>query len=195
MTKCRTTVSALATALLLAAGPASGQVVAERSAAETEPPFGGPENVAYAGALWLALVDARLAGGERLLAKPYAGREPHGSVLVLLEGTVEAGGHKGLAIVKRNYLAEGLTVGDVANDPSGNLDSVTVMFRREAGYDPDTLNWFWAKYGPEGELATTPDGTPLAGRVAKGAAEGCIACHAEAPGGDYVFSHDRVAGQ
>jgi hypothetical protein len=31
----------------------------------------------------------------------------------------------------------------------------------------------------------------LAGRVAKGANEGCIACHTSAPGKDYVFTHDR----
>jgi len=31
----------------------------------------------------------------------------------------------------------------------------------------------------------------LAGRVAKGAPTGCIACHKAAPGGDYIFNHDR----
>ena len=31
----------------------------------------------------------------------------------------------------------------------------------------------------------------LAGRVAKGAPKGCIACHRAAPGGDLVFNNDR----
>lgn len=31
----------------------------------------------------------------------------------------------------------------------------------------------------------------LAGRVAKGADQGCIACHQTAEGGDYVYTHDR----
>jgi hypothetical protein len=35
-----------------------------------------------------------------------------------------------------------------------------------------------------------PDGMQLAGRVAKGADEGCIACHTGAAGDDYVFTFD-----
>ena len=46
---------------------------------------------------------------------------------------------------------------------------------------------------PEGSLDQNPKGIPLAGRVAKGMDQGCIACHKAAPGGDYVFNHDRYA--
>jgi hypothetical protein len=48
------------------------------------------------------------------------------------------GGHKGLAIVKRNYGGDGVSVPAVANDPNTYLKAVTVMFQREAGYDEDT---------------------------------------------------------
>lgn len=33
-------------------------------------------------------------------------------------------------------------------------------------------------------------GVPLAGRVAKGTTMGCMACHANAEGGDYLFVND-----
>jgi hypothetical protein len=69
---------------------------------------------------------------------------------------------------------------------SGHFDSVTVMFEREEGYDPENDNWFWAKYGFAGSLDETPDGEQMAGRVA-----GCIGCHQEAEGGDYLFTFNR----
>ena len=48
-----------------------------------------------------------------------------------------------------------------------HLGAVTVMFRREAGYDAQNKNWFWAKYLPDGSLDKNPNGMQLAGRVAK----------------------------
>lgn len=65
------------------------------------------------------------------------------------------------------------------------------MYRREAGYDADNGNWFWAKYTPYGEVEQNTSGVYLAGRVAKGATKGCIACHKSAPGNDMVFNTDR----
>ena len=62
---------------------------------------------------------------------------------------------------------------------------------REAGYDDDNENWFWAKYLPDGSLDKNPKGMELAGRVAKGADMGCIACHSAAPGDDYLYVNDR----
>lgn len=165
-----------------------------RSLAETQPPFSGPANVEYAGVLWQTLVDEHLAGPEAIQATPYEGQEPHGAILVTVERPLTLGEHTGQVIVKRNHLGEGVSKEAVANDPARFLDSVTVMYQREAGYDPDHKNWFWAKYKPDGSLATNPKGMALAGRVAKGADQGCIACHAAAPGGDYVYNHDRLAG-
>ena len=46
-------------------------------------------------------------------------------------------------------------------------------------------------YRADGTLDKNPKGMQLAGRVAKGAAKGCIACHTAAPGGDMVFNNDR----
>jgi hypothetical protein len=63
----------------------------------------------------------------------------------------------------------------VIADPAGHLGAVTVMFRREAGYDAANGDRFYAKYLPDGSLDVVPDGTAPAGRV--GPADGCIACH------------------
>lgn len=171
------------TALLIASGCA-----ATLSAA---PPFGGEEDVAYSQDLWAALKDAGLAGDGAIHGTPYEGQHPHGAVLQTLDSTVTVNGHTGEVIVKRNYGGEGVSVSKVANDPDAFLASVTVMFRREQGYDPDNANWFWAKYKPDGSLDTNPKDMQLAGRVAKGADQGCIACHTAAPGGDYVYNNDR----
>ena len=68
--------------------------------------------------------------------------------------------------------------------------AVTVMFQRESGYDDDNKNWYWAKYLADGSLDKNPKGMELAGRVAKGADAGCIACHSGADGEDYEFLRD-----
>ena len=61
------------------------------------------------------------------------------------------------------------------------------MLQREAGYDDDNDNWFWAKYAPDGSVMANPKGMKLAGRVAKGMPAGCISCHLSAEDGDYLF--------
>lgn len=155
------------------------------------PPFGGEEDVSYSQDLWTALGDANLAGDGAIQGTPYEGQHPHGAVLQTLAGTLTVNGHTGEVIVKRNYGGEDVSVSKVANDPGSFLASVTVMFRRAQGYDPDNADWFWAKYKPDGSLATNPKDMKLAGRVAKGADKGCIACHTAAPGDDYVYNNDR----
>jgi len=155
------------------------------------PPFGGEEDVAYSQELWKVLESADLAGEDAILTTPYKGQHPHGAVLETLYGNVTVNDHTGDVIVKRNYGGQGVSTTKVGNNPGEFLKSVTVMFKREDGYDPDNANWFWAKYKPDGSLDTNPKGMELAGRVAKGANQGCIACHKPAPGGDYVFNNDR----
>jgi hypothetical protein len=169
----------------LVTGLAAAGLIAA-AAAQDAAPFGGEEDVAYAETLWNALVDANLAGDNAVNTVPYEGVEPHGLVLETLYRDLEVDGHTGLVVVKRNYGPEGVTVEEVTADRSGHFDSVTVMFEREEGYDPENDNWFWAKYGFAGSLDETPDGEQMAGRVA-----GCIGCHQEAEGGDYLFTFNR----
>lgn len=166
---------------------------ASSGASEDARPFGGPDSTAYAAELWATLEDAGLAGPGYLVSKPYEGQHPHGAVLDTVEQEITVDGHSGIAIIKRNYGGEGISVAGVADAPGKWLKSVTVMYRREKGYDPDNRDWFWAKYSPDGTLNKNPKGMALAGRVAKGMDAGCIACHAGAPGGDMVYNHDRFA--
>ena len=166
-------------------------LLAGTSGTASAQPFGDADSIRYAADLWRALRVANLAGPDAMISKPYEGTHPHGAVLDTIEGTLELRGREGTFIVKRNYGGEGVSVEAVANDPNRWLKAVTVMYRREAGYDPENKDWFWAKYLPDGSLDKNPAGMSLAGRVAKGKPQGCIACHKGAPGGDMVFNNDR----
>lgn len=184
----------------LLAMPGAGGVLAgeasvgDDSRLETDPPFGGPMNVEYAQVLWDRLVGNDLVGPQAIRSYPYAGNSPHGQALEFLETMITVDNHEGVVMVKKNYVGEGdldsLKRG-VLNEREKHLASITVMFQREDGYDPDHDNWYWAKFQPDGQLETNPKGMSLAGRVAKGTNKGCIACHTAAPGNDYVFTHDR----
>ena len=183
----RSLITALAAAGVLAACAGTSM----RSTESDDAPFGGPASVAFAADLWQAMTAAGLAGGGALQGTPYTGQHPHGAILDTLDTTLSVGGRRGEIIVKRNYGGEGVSKAAVADDPARHLKAVTVMFRREKGYDSDNADWFWAKYLPDGSLDTNPKGAALAGRVAKGAPKGCIACHRAAPVGDLVFNNDR----
>ncbi len=154
-------------------------------------PFGDPEDVKYSQALWKALTKANYIGRDAIMSTPYTGQHPHGAILDTIDGSVKVKGHTGQVIVKRNYGGDGVSKKTVSDNPGKYLKAITVMFKRESGYDSDNRDWFWAKYLPDGSLDKNPKGMQLAGRVAKGAAAGCIACHKAAPGGDYVFNFDR----
>ncbi|MEZ5594018.1 MAG: cytochrome P460 family protein [Gammaproteobacteria bacterium] len=158
------------------------------SASQAQPPFGGPDDIAYASRLWQALIQANLVGSNAIQSKAYPGQHPHGAVLQTIYTSLNLEGQDNRLIVKRNYGGDGVSVQSVAENPDRFLAAVTVMYQRP-GYDPDNGNWFWAKYLPDGSLDKNPKGMQLAGRVAKvNPPAGCIACHNAAPGGDMVFT-------
>ncbi|MFP4623090.1 MAG: cytochrome P460 family protein, partial [Gemmatimonadota bacterium] len=66
-------------------------------------------------------------------------------------------------------------------EPDSTMASVTVMYKVE-GYAPDAGDWFWAKYGPEGEVQ------------ASGHAQACLECHSEAAA-DHDYLMTAMAGQ
>lgn len=149
------------------------------------PPFGGDADTAYAKKLWQVMSDAKLVGENSVKVRPFEGNEPHGTIQEVVATTATIDGHSGRLLVKRNHGGkDGLTVEEVYDNPTKYLAAITVMFKREAGYDADNKDWFWAKYKPGGELDKNPKGMLLAGRVAKGADKGCIACHTAAGGAD-----------
>jgi len=188
MKKSRIIIAAL-TGLLVSACTTT----ADKGSMPMAAPFGGQQDITYAASLWTALTAARLAGPGAVESTPYTGQHPHGAILQNIESILTVGRETGAVIVKRNYGGEGVSKEAVAGNPNAYLKAVTVMFKR-AGYDPDNQDWFWAKYKPDGSLDTNPKGMALAGRVAKiDPPAGCIGCHKAAPGGDYVFTHNRLA--
>lgn len=166
-----------------------GLTMTAGSAVAQDAAFGTEVDTGYAQQLWDAMISARLVGEDAIMATPYDGSEPHGMMLETFYSSATIDGHTGQLIVKRNYGPEGVEADQILMDPGKHLGAVTVMFRREDGYDADNANWFWAKYLPDGTLDKNPAGMELAGRVAKGADAGCIACHSGA-GEDYVFTSD-----
>ncbi len=152
------------------------------------PPFGSDEDTAYARDVWQAMENLRLAGPDAMHARPYEGTDPHGMMLETFYTKATIRGQTGDLIVKRNYGPKGVSEEEVQMNPDKHLGSITVMFRREKGYDPETKDWFWVKYLPDGSLDKNPKGMALAGKVAKGASKGCIACHSLADGGDFVYT-------
>lgn len=163
--------------------PGSGGMMMQGQA-----PFGDADSIAYSRELWSALERVRLVGPSAKPDRVYTGTHPHGAMLENLSDSVTVRGHEGEVIVKRNYGGPGITADKVAADRKAWLKAVTVMFKREKGYDTEDQDWFWVKYKPDGSLFTNPKGMQLAGRVAKGMPMGCIACHKAAPGGDMLYT-------
>lgn len=154
---------------------------------ESEPVFGGPEDVEFAAGLW-----AGMEGYHEwpMASDVYEGASPHGAYLRMYYSMVAVDGVPYHVIVKDNFGGEGATIETVGEAPGDYLMAVTAMVQREAGYDDETMNWYWVKYDPDGSVSMNDTGMQLAGRVAKGMSQGCIACHANAAGGDYLFVND-----
>lgn len=151
-------------------------------------PFGSEHDAGYAKLIWAAMEEQRLVGDNSIYSFPYEGTDPHGMMLETFYSKATIEGHTGDLVVKRNYGPEGVSAEEVLSDPKGHLGAITVMFRREAGFDEETKNWFWVKFLPDGSLDKNPKGMMLAGKVAKGMDVGCIACHTGADGDDFVFT-------
>ncbi len=164
------------------------------SASAQMAPFGSDEDLAYAKQVWEAMEAQNLVGDHAIRSFPYEGTAPHGAMLQTFYSAAKIGDHNGALIVKRNYGPADVTEDQILEDPGKHLGAITVMYKREDGYDPDNQNWFWAKFLPDGSLDKNPKGMSLAGKVAKGMDKGCIACHSGAGGDDYVFTTDAPVG-
>lgn len=158
------------------------------AAAQATPPFGTDADVSFAGDSWTAMVELGLVGPAFEPAEVERGFAPHGAFVEIISGQINVGDEDLEYWVKRNYGGEGISRELVEEDRQAWLKAVTFMVKRP-GYDPDNQDWFWVKYMPTGDLFTNPAGIPLAGRVAKGSSSGCISCHKNAPGDDYVFKN------
>uniref|UniRef100_UPI0026398212 cytochrome P460 family protein n=1 Tax=Sulfurimonas sp. TaxID=2022749 RepID=UPI0026398212 len=151
-----------------------------------KPPFGSADDIAYAKDLWKKM---EAKGLNSTPANLYVGGPPHGKVREVIEGTID--GKR--VIVKRNYGGKGVSLASVMKNRGMYLKAITVMAKREKGYDSDNADWFWVKYAPDGTIMQNPKKMALAGKVAKGQPQGCIACHSSASGNDLVFVHNKEA--
>ncbi len=152
-----------------------------------EMPFGGEKDVAFAKALWTAMDGY---DGWIMQSEIMPGKSPHGAFVRLYYNIITIDGMAYHVVVKDNYGGEGVTLEMVKASPGDHLMAVTPMVQREVGYDPDNNDWYWVKYGPDGVVAGNDMKVAMAGRVAKGMPMGCIACHAKAGDGDYLFTND-----
>ncbi len=160
---------------------------AQERALAQDMPFGGSEDVAFANKLWKAMDGYK---DWKLTTAVYDGQSPHGKFLRLYQTYVTVDRKSYPIIVKDNFGGRGATKKRVEKDPADYLKAVTIMLEREEGYDPDNDNWYWVKYDKRGQVLKNPKEMLLAGRVAKGMPAGCIACHGQADGGDYLFLND-----
>lgn len=151
-------------------------------------PFGGAADVTFAESLW-DVMDGYL--GWPMQSAVVVGGTPHGAFVRLYYNILQVDGRNFHVVAKDNYGGDNATIESVNASPADYLGAVTVMVQRERGYDPDNADWYWVKYLPDGSLDVNPAGVQLAGRVAKGADSGCIACHLKAENADYLFSNDQ----
>lgn len=98
------------------------------------------------------------------------GRAPHGpqhKVYVNEAGltSTQPPAKYGTIEVKENYTKD------------GKLAAITVQYKIE-GYNPADGDWFWAKYGPDGEVQ------------AEGKVNGCIGCHGVRAANDFILVHE-----
>jgi len=170
------------------------------TSAGADQPAGSPADVSYARRLWAAMEAEKMVGAQARHLEPFIGAaRPHGWILEIDHRNIVVDGHTGFLVMKNNYNGTDLTVAQVEADRARYLSSVTVMYQREAGYDPQDQDWFWVKYKPNGDLFNRPMGSkqvPMAGRLFKGkdgqSVGGCLYCHRSAGGGDYIFYPDIV---
>jgi len=176
----RLAVGSLMVSAMLLSGCTAMKVMMQR-------PFGSSKDVAYGNALWKQLEAKGYNSTKSVL---FDGSLPHGTILEVVEGKIDGK----TVVVKRNYRGEDITIDKVKNDRAKYLKAITVMAKREDGYDPQNQNWFYARYNADGSYYKKMGMLPLVGRVGKGMGEGavtCISCHRSAPDGDFRFVKDN----
>ena len=101
----------------------------------------------------------------------YPGKSPHGAYLKLYaNGKALKAAREGrpmpdgAILVKENY-----------GENQKTLMAITPMYKSE-GFNPAGGDWWWAKYGPNGEV------------MASGRVEGCINCHKAQEANDWIFT-------
>ena len=103
--------------------------------------------------------------------KLFEGTEPHGALLTVYVSQDALGVIKD----KKGFFGEGAFVIKENYKPDKTLAAITVMYKKK-GYNPEAGDWFWAKYNADGSVDK------------EGKVGGCINCHKQAEGNDWVFT-------
>ena len=107
------------------------------------------------------------------------GASPHGSVQIwystslreaILGGATSFEAPEGSVAIKRG-----------GDDGMDGMETITVMIKRNADYDPDNGNWEYEMRDGVGALMNDQEGQPMSGPI-----EMCIGCHAAASATDYL---------
>ena len=104
---------------------------------------------------------------------------PHGALVKTYMNRVAAGNAsnlpQGSMIIKENF------------SPDKKLMAITLMYKSN-GFNPEAGDWYWAKFMPNGKVAQMD--SPMGKMAISGRAKGCIECHGDADGDDFVFFND-----
>ncbi|MGI6208177.1 MAG: DUF7282 domain-containing protein [Anaerolineae bacterium] len=101
----------------------------------------------------------------------YRGQDPHGALLTTYLNPVA-----GMALQERpGLMPNGSIIVKENYTEDETLVAISVAAKLE-GYNPDHNDWFWASFGPDGEVDMA------------GAVPGCISCHGAVWSNDYIFT-------
>ncbi|MFN3196893.1 MAG: hypothetical protein ACE366_00555 [Bradymonadia bacterium] len=143
------------------------------------PPMGRPWDLVMADQLWAEIADHENWPVPEGKEGWVTGAMPHGASQRFFHNG-DDNTADGYIIIKKNY----------AEEDEATLGALTVMKKIE-GFDGEVNDWFFVRFNPDGTLFTPEDApAPLAGRPGKGTDGGCVGCHSNAPGGDYLWSFD-----
>lgn len=126
---------------------------------------------------WLKVNPETITGDSTgLLGRAHEGASGFREVYVNARGEDASNGSaalpypQGTVIVKESYAD--------SNGDKGRMSGLTIMAKRESGYDPENGNWEYLQVTPAGKIR------------AQGRLSGCISCHAAAQN-DFVFTDNR----
>jgi hypothetical protein len=132
---------------------------------------------ADAGKLWTFMTETHPYQGWGYwpgYAGIYPGKSPHGKYLKLFANPIALKAARegkpmpdGAILVKENY-----------GEDQKTLMAVTPMYKVK-GYNPDGGDWFWVKYGPNGEIQVA------------GKPKGCVSCHGAVKDKDWIFTQPK----
>lgn len=111
----------------------------------------------------------------------YEAKQPHGTLLTTYINDTA----RDTILNKKEIMPPGAII-IAENYTLGKSLVSTIVMQKIKGFDPQTHDWFWVKFDPDGNIMTEKkygEIILLAGKVAR-----CIECHREKAGNDFIFT-------